>query len=106
MDAFLWILWPILIVGAIFYLGGLVFAIASRSKSIVSDLAKLSDTVAANAPKPTEVTAAVANTGAQYGALLMQRSKLKAARSKQKAKRQRRLIGRIKGIEIEEGRFR
>lgn len=106
METLLWIIWPVLVLGSVFYLGSLVFAIGSRSKVIVADLALLSKTIAENAPEQIETQPAIAHVGADYGELLMQRFKLVASRGKQKAKRQRRLIERIKSIEIEEGRFR
>lgn len=102
----MWIIWPILVLGSFVYLGSLVYGIGIRSKVIVADLALLSQTIAANAPEQIETQPATAHVGAEYGELLMQRSKLLASRGKQKAKRQRRLVERIKGIEIEEGRFR
>lgn len=105
METLLWVIWPVLIISAVFYIGGLIYGVFARSKSIIADLAELSETINANAPEQVSVEAARANTGKEFGKLRLQRYKLKKRRSKQKQDRQRRLIDRIKSIEIDESRF-
>lgn len=96
-----WI-WAVLIALSIFYIAFAIYQLATKGKQLVAQTKKLQKLIQDSlADIESAVTPAKATTEEDLVGLMKQRRAMSKEKLAQKAKRQRRLIARIRDIEID-----